>query len=112
MKSVGEKIKFFRKKINMSQQEFSLSINISQGNLSEIEKNNSKPSADTLIAIWKKYGVDLNWLLIDELEQSYIQNQDHLNIDEIKLISLFRKLNSQGKSEIFDYITFKANKYE
>jgi transcriptional regulator with XRE-family HTH domain len=51
------KIKLFRKKNNINQKEFSLNINISQANLSEIEKNNSKPSAVTLSTIRKNYQI-------------------------------------------------------
>lgn len=45
--------------------EFSSLLGISQGRLSEIEKNITKPSAETLIALRKKFGVDLNELLSD-----------------------------------------------
>ncbi|MCE3203123.1 helix-turn-helix domain-containing protein [Paenibacillus sonchi] len=50
---IGERIKAFRKLHNLSQVEFSTALGISQGHLSEIEKGNSKPSADTLIACFK-----------------------------------------------------------
>ncbi|MOA29133.1 Antitoxin PezA [compost metagenome] len=66
---IGEKIKAFRKLHNLSQVEFSTALGISQGNLSEIEKGSSKPSADTLIALRIKYAFDLNWLLVEEVQK-------------------------------------------
>jgi transcriptional regulator with XRE-family HTH domain len=63
METIGEKVKRIRKKYKMSQVEFSEKIGISQGRLSEIEQDKTKPSADTLIQLRKYFGVDLNWLL-------------------------------------------------
>lgn len=61
--TLGQKVKSIRKSKKMNQTEFSLSIGISQGRLSEIEKDKTKPSAETLIALKKQFSVDLNWLL-------------------------------------------------
>ncbi|GBG05912.1 transcriptional regulator [Paenibacillus agaridevorans] len=63
--SIGQKIKKIRKANDMSQVEFSLGLGISQGRLSEIEKDITKPSAETLIALRKRFSIDLNWLLDD-----------------------------------------------
>ncbi|WP_027087423.1 helix-turn-helix domain-containing protein [Cohnella panacarvi] len=63
--TIGQKIKKTRKAYEMNQVEFSIGLGISQGRLSEIEKDITKPSAETLIALRKRYNVDLNWLLTD-----------------------------------------------
>ncbi len=47
--TIGQKIKKIRKANNMSQVEFSSELGISQGRLSEAEKDITKPSADTLV---------------------------------------------------------------
>lgn len=62
--TIGERIKFIRKERKLNQIEFSRSINISQGRLSEIEKDICKPSADTLISMAQIYSVNLNWILL------------------------------------------------
>jgi transcriptional regulator with XRE-family HTH domain len=61
--SIGERIRRIRKLNKMTQVDFSAMLGISQGRLSEIEKNITKPSADTLIALRKRFNVDLNELL-------------------------------------------------
>jgi transcriptional regulator with XRE-family HTH domain len=66
MISMGERVKHIRKLHKMNQQEFSKAIQISQGRLSEIEKDICKPSADTLISLSKGFNVNLNWLLLGE----------------------------------------------
>lgn len=64
--SIGQKIKKIRKAREMNQVEFSSGLGISQGRLSEIEKDITKPSAETIIALRKRYSIDLNWLFDDE----------------------------------------------
>lgn len=66
METIGVKIKKLRKKHKMSQIEFSGRIGISQGRLSEIEQDKTKPSAETLIQLRKHFHINLNWLLHDE----------------------------------------------
>ncbi|MCL6606215.1 MAG: helix-turn-helix domain-containing protein [Paenibacillus sp.] len=63
MASIGDKIKTIRKARELSQVEFSAIIGISQIRLLEIEKNITKPSAETLIQLRKKFNIDINWLL-------------------------------------------------
>jgi transcriptional regulator with XRE-family HTH domain len=64
--SIGKRIRNIRKSFKMTQIEFSSVIGISQGRLSEIEKDMNKPSADTLIALRRRFNVDLNELLGDD----------------------------------------------
>jgi transcriptional regulator with XRE-family HTH domain len=63
METIGIKVKGIRKRHKMNQIEFSEKIGISQGRLSEIEQDKTKPSADTLIQLRKQFNIDLNWLL-------------------------------------------------
>jgi transcriptional regulator with XRE-family HTH domain len=62
MNTIGGKMKQIRKIHNMNQVEFSNALGISQGRLSEIEQDKTKPSAETLIALREKFDVNLNWL--------------------------------------------------
>ena len=68
MTNIGERVKHVRKLHKLNQQEFSKAINISQGRLSETEKNICKPSADTLISLATGFNVNLNWLILGEGE--------------------------------------------
>lgn len=63
--TIGQKIKKVRIAKNLNQIGFSSELGISQGRLSEIEKDKTKPSAETLKALRKQFDVDLNWLLSD-----------------------------------------------
>ncbi|CAM3070786.1 helix-turn-helix transcriptional regulator [Paenibacillus sediminis] len=63
--TIGTRVKRIRNLNEMTQVEFSSLLGISQGRLSEIEKDITKPSAETLIALRKRFKVDLNELLSD-----------------------------------------------
>jgi transcriptional regulator with XRE-family HTH domain len=73
MKSIGFKIKAIRAHLNLSQIAFLDAVGISQGRLSEIEQNKTKPPAETLKEIRKRFNIDLNWLLDDTNENHYGQ---------------------------------------
>jgi transcriptional regulator with XRE-family HTH domain len=64
--SIGDKVKAIRKQHQLNQIAFADTIGISQGRLSEIEQGKTKPSAETLYELRKKFNVDLNWLFEEE----------------------------------------------
>ncbi|QWU15622.1 helix-turn-helix domain-containing protein [Paenibacillus sophorae] len=66
METIGDKVKAVRLKYNLNQISFAEKIGISQGRLSEIEQGKTKPSAETLKELRKKFNVDLNWLFDED----------------------------------------------
>lgn len=62
MNSIGNRIKTFRKIINLNQSEFAISIYITQGTLSDIENNKFNPSFNTIESIIKVYNICANWI--------------------------------------------------
>lgn len=54
MDTIGGKVKSIRKDLELNQVEFSRMLGISQGRLSEIEQDKTKPSAETLIEMNRK----------------------------------------------------------
>lgn len=63
---IGDRIREFRKEKGFKVAEFAALIGISQGSLSDIENNKTKPSAETLSAIVRKTDVNPGWLLTGE----------------------------------------------
>lgn len=66
MDSIGARIKHIRKSHELNQVSFAQSLGISQGTLSELEKNKFNPSVETLLQLHQKFDVDINWLLMGE----------------------------------------------
>ena len=59
----GPRIKKWRKGIPMKSYELAKLINISQGSLSDIENNNSNPSAVTIVKFYLCTDINLAWML-------------------------------------------------
>ncbi|PWW32685.1 MULTISPECIES: helix-turn-helix domain-containing protein [Paenibacillus] len=112
MKSIGEKLRYLRKLNKLSQIEFSQIIGVSQGMLSELEKDKYKPSLDTIIALKKKFDINLEWFIFDD---EAVKNIGIFNVQvddlESKIISDFRKLNLNDKQELEGILNLKLNRY-
>ncbi len=93
MLKIGDRIKQIRKINNMTQAEFSKKINISQGTLSDIEKNKFNPSVKTILSIVNNFDISADWLLIG--------NKKDNDKYENKIVNLFmEKLSNIQKNEM------------
>ncbi|WP_338540651.1 helix-turn-helix domain-containing protein [Paenibacillus tundrae] len=108
MTSIGEKLKYIRKLNKLNQTEFSQMIGVSQGALSELEKDKYKPSVDTIIALKKKFNIDLEWFIFEEdLDKSKQVFSVQLDDFESKFIADLRKLNKKDKEELEGILDLK-----
>lgn len=113
MLTLGERIKLIRKSNTLNQVEFAKILGVSQGTLSEIEKDKYKPSTDIIISIHNNFKIDLEWLLINSNEtkvekKSYISKIENMEVD---LLNLFRKLTIEDQEEIVGIIELKLKRY-
>ena len=77
--SIGERIKYLRKEIlNLTQQEFSDSINISRSNLANIETEKVTLTDRVASDISKKYDINIEWLVngSGEIKKKLDRNQE------------------------------------
>lgn len=56
MNKIGDNIRLLRKRMGLTQIDFSKQIGISQGTLSDIEQGHCNPSVETILSIHEKYG--------------------------------------------------------
>ena len=103
--SLGQRIKYLRQTVKEPQAKFASHIGISQGNLSDMEKDKYLPSLSTLTALIEYYGFASDWILfgigplyaIDYKE--YDEKSDNsLSDDDNELLSVYRDLDPEGKS--------------
>ena len=66
--SVGKRIKYYRMKANLSQEELGERLHLSRKHISVIELGSSSPSLDTLVDLANKLAVSADDLLVDSLE--------------------------------------------
>ncbi|MGW7162655.1 helix-turn-helix domain-containing protein [Paenibacillus taichungensis] len=112
MTSIGEKLKYIRKLNKLNQTEFSQMIGVSQGTLSDLEKDKYKPSMDTVIALKKKFDIDLEWFMFEDyLYKNTEIFSVYVDDFESKFISDIRKLNAQDKEELEGILKLKLKRY-
>ncbi|WP_342418020.1 helix-turn-helix transcriptional regulator [Paenibacillus sp. FSL R10-2782] len=104
-------MKSIRKLNKLNQTDFSSTIGISQGTLSELEKDKYKPSLETIISLKLNFDVDLDWLLLEETLISY-NGLFRVKLDDLesKLITGFRKLDLDNKQEIEEIVNLKLKR--
>jgi transcriptional regulator with XRE-family HTH domain len=110
--TLGEKLKSIRKMNKLNQNDFSLMIGVSQGTLSELEKNKYRPSFETIINIKTKFDVNLDWLLLDDISNFKSEVfRAQIDENEFNLITNFRELKEGDKQEINEIIKLKLKRY-
>lgn len=64
--SLGARLRYYRESLNIKGVEFSAILGISQGSISDIENNKTKPSTSTLITLIRNTDINIEWLLTGE----------------------------------------------
>ena len=105
MGSIGSRLKQLRKNKGFTVQYVAEQIGISKGNLSNIETDRHKPSADALVSLSKLYDASNDWILTgaETTQPSPIT-------DEISL--LFEELPEIDKIKIRAIMEYKVQEYK
>ena len=106
-KSIGERIKERRTKLNITQSQIHEVTGISSGNLSGIESGKSLPSATALINLSKILDCSIDWILTGNASN---QNDIVLSNIEKELLNGFRTLPEDEKEELFGILQMKLKK--
>ncbi|SHE75639.1 Helix-turn-helix domain-containing protein [Thermoanaerobacter uzonensis DSM 18761] len=118
MDTVGERIKYARKKNNLTITALSKLTGLSVGNLSDLENNKSMPSSNALIKLKNALNVSIDWLLtgqqieyIKEEEEKYLSREEFESISEKDKIifKAFETLPEERKRDIEGYIKVSLN---
>lgn len=89
--TVGARLKLARLSKNLTIPQVSEKTGISKGNLSVIENDKTKPSADALTLLTDLYGVSADWILKGETKSQEDGAADISPIYTIKEFKLFMK---------------------
>lgn len=94
--TLGERISFAIKELNITKKKFAESLSISPGNLSDWinPARKSNPTADALIRINELYGIDITWLLTGKGEMRR-QDSSLDSVEVHKLEDFIEKLNAE-----------------
>jgi transcriptional regulator with XRE-family HTH domain len=124
METIGSRFKHLRKIAGLSQFDFAKAIGLSQGRLSDIETNQNKPSADTLMAVNGCFGASTDWLLQgiglmptesvpllkEEKSISGLETNEaaklEIELSDQTFLRLIYQLNDSEKHHIYNFIHF------
>ena len=124
--TIGDRIRFRRKELNLTMKDIYESENIKTGNLSELEHDKYLPSVQTLIALGRALSCSIDWLLTGEeyqasdeysdfrtlkTEQGLLCDGSPLNAEEADLVAMYRLLPETVQEDIFDQLHCLYQKY-
>ena len=95
LKNIGERIKYIRG--SLTQPEFGKKLGVGRNNVYTWESNKNTPSAETLLLIYKEYGVNINWLLSGEGEP-YIEKSKRSIVVGSKYLKMETRLSALEKT--------------
>ncbi|MES1045570.1 helix-turn-helix transcriptional regulator [Heyndrickxia oleronia] len=105
--NVGKKIKELRKIRNLTGVELADRAFISQSYLSDIERDKTKPSLDTLFTICNVLDISLAAFFSDSFEvdiNEQLKLMDLLSTDTKNLVELINKLPKNEKNALMTYL--------
>jgi transcriptional regulator with XRE-family HTH domain len=91
--NLGERLRRYRKMRNMNGIAFSSIIGISQGSLSDIETNKTKPSTKTLAGLIRNTDINIEWLLTGEGEEITREFDDFHHENKKNYLEILNELN-------------------
>ena len=99
--TIGDRIRYIRG--SLTQPEFGRKLGVGRNNVYTWESNQNMPQAETLLRIYKEYGVNINWLLsgegepyIEKSKRSIVVGSRYLKM-ETRLSALERRVSKLSK---------------
>ena len=102
MTYLGSRLKYLRKLENITQQQLATALGIAKSTISMYENGQREPDFETLEAISDYFNVDLRTFFPSEEKSSKTGSVDP-SPDEVRLLSLYRELNEEGREKLVDY---------
>lgn len=113
--TIGTRLRFVRESKNLTIPQVSEKTGISKGNLSTIENDKTKPSADALIKLSKLYCVTTDWILFGDINKDDNVKKNHLSIPVPNLelgvyFSRIAEIWEQGDEEIRAWVAVQLKR--
>jgi len=113
--SIGARLKAVRELKNLTIPQVWEKTGISKGNISIMENDKTKPSADALIKLSELYGVTTDWILFGETKDMAEKKKDELSIPvpNLELAVIFAKIAEiweQGDEETKTWVVVQLRR--
>ena len=96
LETIGQRLRTLRTTHNLTIPEVNQKTGISKGNLSAIETDKNKPSANALIQLSELYGVSSDWILFGERTNE--AKDISVTLSSLELANFFSKINDTWKN--------------
>jgi len=96
---IGERIHALRKELGIKQYQMAQEINVNASAVSQMEGNKINPSIESMLVLWKKYKVDLHWLLTGEGDM-FCESKNELAIHKNKSWETLQAMLNKSLEEI------------
>lgn len=91
LETIGQRLRALRITHNLTIPQVSEKTGLSKGNLSSIETDKNKPSANALILLAELYGVSADWILFGEKAEK--ANEVSFSVSSLELAHFFSRIN-------------------
>ncbi|MFA9377803.1 MAG: helix-turn-helix domain-containing protein [Lachnotalea sp.] len=112
MNRIGTRIKQRRLELKLTQNQIKEFTGISTGNLSDIERSRSLPSASALIGLAEILNCSTDWLLTGNSRICDTNKISDLRDENYEANNLFTQLTKNDQEEILDIMRLKISKYK
>ena len=115
--SLGQNLVFFRKAVGWTQQQIADMLNINRTTYTKYELGTSEPSLEILKKIASILNVDMNTLLDENAISAFYDIESvgetfELSSEEIRLIALFRQLETEEKESLLYQLSVSLEEEE
>ena len=110
MNSIGERIRYARKRKNFTISQVKEITGLSVGNLSDIENSKILPSSNALIKLSESLQVSTDWILTGkEFDLSNDSIQEMLSEKDVELLKKYNLLSKDKQRDIQGFINVSLN---
>lgn len=95
MEKISDRLKYIRKKLNLTQEVLAKEMKVSKQTYSTIEQNNRKLHIEEVIILKNTFNINPNWLLLGLGDEEYITN-----IKESELVNLILDFRRSYDGEV------------
>lgn len=110
MNTIGERIRYARKKKNFTITNLKNITGLSTGNLSDIENSKISPSSNALIKLQDALGVSIDWILTGkDFDNSNDSMKEILSDKDLELLKNYNLLPKDKQRDIEGFINVSLN---
>nr|MDK2850307.1 repressor LexA [Candidatus Cloacimonadota bacterium] len=96
---LGERIHALRKELGIKQYQMAQDMGVNASAISQMESGKINPSIESMLMLWRKYKVDLHWLLTGEGEM-FCESKNELEMHKHKSWETLQQMLNKSLEEI------------